>query len=198
MISLQEATQQVNRLNGLREFPKLKEGLSELIVSLREASRDLKHAASIVTRWLEVNEFAPTPSRIYETASLLAAEALREAPILNPKVIDFASFHAFWTDRDVAIHEALAAEGKTKWARKYGTQMLEGWNAYCASKGDSWEVPRFEPRRHPRPYAESGQRYPCMACFATGWEYLGPFSVRRCDCRGVRLLTTPAQQLVTA
>jgi hypothetical protein len=172
---------QVLRLSGLPGFPD-EAGQQELVRALLKIALGFDHCAILIDRWLEANEKAPTPAGLYQLAAVMAAEEAASRPkgfgrTFQDLVVN-GFLYSVWTDRDVAIHRALSIDGATEYARKYAQQVLAGWEQYCAKQSDAWEVPR---------YAPSGVSEPgiCARCSNCGWEYLGPFRVRRCACKVV-------------
>jgi hypothetical protein len=93
-----------------------------------------------------------------------------------------SSLYDVWTDRDVAIHEAILADGRTPHAKSYAYTTLEGWKRYCETKPENWEVPLFNPGRHYIVAKGAGEAFH-EPCFNSGWVYVGRFEVRRCTCR---------------
>jgi hypothetical protein len=184
LIAEEFAIGQVLRLSGLPGFPD-EAGQQELVRALVIIALGFDHAATLIDRWLEANEKAPTPAGLYQLAAQVAADEAASKPqtggrSLNDLVVN-GFLYSVWTDRDVAIHRALAADGATDYARKYAQQVLAGWEQYCSKQSDAWEVPLFDHARYRSAIDVPGHNR-CGKCQSTGWEYLGSFHVRRCAC----------------
>ncbi|HEY4757768.1 MAG TPA: hypothetical protein VIH43_04360 [Chthoniobacterales bacterium] len=191
MITEKVALELIQSLSWMQGYPHGSEsGVKALTDALTELAADDKHAKQIIGDVQLKLDRCPMPVHLTEFG---LASAPRYERDFKPrrKYADEMAWHgdgmySIWTLRDLALHQHLADNGKTKYAREYAFQMLAGFQAYqqrhpgkgFASDAEAGVIPWNPDVR-------------CHVCNDSGFEYteipdpgcVG--QVRKCKCKAL-------------
>src|SRR3954466_7245801 len=191
MISDRLALELIQNLSWMQHYPAGSEsGVKVLKEALQELAADEKHAKQIIGDVQLRLDKCPTPKLLIEFALASVPRYERDFQPrrrhADEKPWSGDGMFEIWTKRDLALHQNLADNGKTKQAKTYAAQMLKGFEEYMqrhqqkgfASETEAGTIPWNPDVR-------------CHVCNDSGYEYteipepgcVG--TVRRCKCRAM-------------
>src|SRR3982751_516926 len=130
MISDKLALELIQNLSWMQHYPAGSEsGVKVLKEALQELAADEKHAKQIIGDVQLKLDKCPTPKHLIEFGIASAPRYERDFKPRRKYADEMAwngeGMFGIWTKRDLAIHQHLADNGKTKHAREYAFQMLK-------------------------------------------------------------------------
>jgi hypothetical protein len=189
MISQKLAAELIKSLSWMFAYPTdSKSGFGALVTALLELAADEKHAKQIIGDVQLKLDKCPTPNQLTEFAIASVPRYERDF-IPRKRTPQEKPWHGdgmfeIWTKRDLAIHQHLADNGKTKQARTYAFQMLAEFQAY--QQRNPTRTFATETEAGTIPYNPDAR---CHVCNDSGFEYIEipepgcVGTVRKCNCR---------------
>lgn len=191
MISTELAAELIRSLSWMPGYPTgSKSGFKALLDALLELAADDKHAKQIIGDVQLKLDKCPMPKHLIEFGIASAPRYERDFKPRRKYADEMAwngeGMFGIWTKRDLAIHQHLADNGKTKHAREYAFQMLAAFQKYQQAHPEKGFASETEAGTIPwNPDVR------CHVCNDSGFEYteipepgcVG--TVRRCKCKAM-------------